>query len=363
MERRAGVNFIHIADTHLGMQPDPGKHWSKKRAEELWDTFRTVIQICNEKLVDLLLISGDLFHHRPLKREVKEVNYLFSTLKHTKVVLIAGNHDYISKGTAYEEVEWAKQVTMLSQETIQSVYFPELDTEVSGFSYHSREITERLYDDVSRGERGRIQILLGHGGDERHVPFDRKQLAKAGFDYVALGHIHKPELWLEEKMAYAGALEPTDKNDMGQHGYIIGEIELNTEKTKAITQFKLVPIAKREYVSLRSKVTVESTNVGLLENIASMIVQNGEENIYKITLEGNYDPEAPLNPDLLYRTGNVVQVIDETKPDYDVDILSYEHQEDVIGMYIQEFQKESMEEKKQKALFYGINALLKQEES
>ena len=71
MERRAGVNFIHIADTHLGMQPDPGKHWSKKRAEELWDTFRTVIQICNEKLVDLLLISGDLFHHRPLKREVK----------------------------------------------------------------------------------------------------------------------------------------------------------------------------------------------------------------------------------------------------------------------------------------------------
>ena len=46
-----------------------------------------------------------------------------------------------------------------------------------------------------------------------------------------------------------------------------------------------------------------------------------------------------------------------------MDILLYEHQEDVIGMYIQEFQKESMDEKKQKALFYGINALLKQEES
>ncbi len=356
------MNFIHISDVHLGMQPDAGKPWSEKRGEELWDTFRTVIQICNEKLVDLLLISGDLFHHRPLKREVKEVNYLFSTLKHTKVVLIAGNHDYISRDSAYEDVEWAKQVTMLSGETMQSVYFSELDTEVSGFSYHSREIFEPLYDNLQRGTQGKIQILLGHGGDERHIPFDRKQLAKAEFDYVALGHIHKPELWLEEKMAYAGALEPTDRNDLGQHGYIIGEIELDTEKTKTITQFKLVPIATREYVSLRSKITVDTTNVGLLENVSSMVVQNGENNIYKITLEGTYDPEAPLNPDLLYRVGNVVQVIDESKPEYDVDILLHEHEDDMIGMYIREFLKEPMDEKKQKALLYGINALLKQED-
>ncbi len=356
------MNFIHISDIHLGIVPDAGKPWSEKRAKELWETFKNIIQICNEKLVDLLLISGNLFHHRPLKREVKEVNYLFSTLKHTKVVLIAGSYDYISKGGLYEEADWAKQVTILNKDTMQSVYFSELDTQVSGFSYHSYEIRERLYDTVSRGDKGTIQILLAHGGDETHIPFDRKQLAKAGFDYVALGYIHKPELWLEERMAYAGSLEPVDKNDMGQHGYIIGEIEVDTEKNSTITQFKLVPIATREYVSLHFRVTPDTTNVGILEDVSAMIMKNGEDNIYKITLEGKYDPMTPLNVDLLYQIGNVVQVIDESIPDYNVDILMYEHADDVIGMYIREFLKEPMDEKKQKALFYGINALLKQED-
>lgn len=354
------MNFIHIADVHLGMRPDAGKPWSQRRGEELWDTFRNIIKICNEKHVDLLLIAGDLFHHQPLKRDIKEVNYLFSTLKHTKVVLIAGNHDYMKTDSYYRNVKWATPVTMLNGEEMQSVYFPDLETEVSGFSYYSREITEGRYDEAKRGTEGKIQILLAHGGDEKHIPINRKKLANAGFDYVALGHIHKPELWLEEKMAYSGSLEPTDRNDTGQRGYIIGQIDM--EEEVSITQFKLVPIATREYVSLRAKISVNTTNVALLDNLSSAIERNGEHNIYKITLEGQYDPEAPLNPQLLYRIGNVVQVLDETKPEYDIEELLNQHQDDVIGMYIQEFLKEPLDEIRQKALFYGINALLKQEE-
>ena len=46
---------------------------------------------CEEEQTDVLLIAGDLFHRQPLLRDLKEVNYLFSTLSHTKVVLIAGD--------------------------------------------------------------------------------------------------------------------------------------------------------------------------------------------------------------------------------------------------------------------------------
>ena len=49
---------------------------------------------------DCLLISGDLFHRQPLMRDLKEVNYLFTTIPNVKVILIAGNHDRIRENSA-----------------------------------------------------------------------------------------------------------------------------------------------------------------------------------------------------------------------------------------------------------------------
>lgn len=39
---------------------------------------------------DCLFIAGDLFHRQPLLRDLKEVNYLFSTIPGVRVVIIAG---------------------------------------------------------------------------------------------------------------------------------------------------------------------------------------------------------------------------------------------------------------------------------
>ena len=35
-----------------------------------------------------------------------------------------------------------------------------------------------------------------------------------------------------------------------------------------------------------------------------------------------------------------------------------DHRDDVIGMYIETFQKEPLTEERKKALYYGVNALL-----
>ena len=61
---------------------------------------------------------------------------------------------------------------------------------------------------------------------------------------MALGHIHKPRIIKKDHIIYAGALEPTDKNDTGKHGYVKGEI---TEKG---VRTQWVPCACREYVHL-----------------------------------------------------------------------------------------------------------------
>ena len=104
------MRFIHIADVHLGARPDAGPLYSEGRARELWETFEHVLGVCEEEQTDLLLIAGDLFHRQPLVRELKEADYLFSELTHTKVVLIAGNHDYIGKNSNYRTFRWSENV-------------------------------------------------------------------------------------------------------------------------------------------------------------------------------------------------------------------------------------------------------------
>ncbi|MBO5460835.1 MAG: metallophosphoesterase, partial [Ruminococcus sp.] len=140
------MKFIHIADIHLGVAPEAGKLYSEKRPKEIWDTFKSILEICEEEKTDLLLIAGDLFHRQPLLRELKEVDYLFSRLTHTKVVLIAGNHDYIRKDSYYRTFSWNENVFTLFNNEIGTVVFPELETAVYGLSYHEKEIKESLYD-------------------------------------------------------------------------------------------------------------------------------------------------------------------------------------------------------------------------
>ena len=53
------MKFIHIADVHLGAQPDAGPLYSHQRPRELWETFERVIRVCENDQTDLLLIAGD----------------------------------------------------------------------------------------------------------------------------------------------------------------------------------------------------------------------------------------------------------------------------------------------------------------
>ena len=63
------MKFIHIADVHLGARPDAGPMYSAGRAQELWDTFRGIISLCEEERTDLLLIAGDLFDKNYVTRD------------------------------------------------------------------------------------------------------------------------------------------------------------------------------------------------------------------------------------------------------------------------------------------------------
>lgn len=53
------MKFIHLADAHLGAEPESGTALGPIRKKEIWDAFRDVIMICEKEQVDLLLLPGD----------------------------------------------------------------------------------------------------------------------------------------------------------------------------------------------------------------------------------------------------------------------------------------------------------------
>lgn len=345
------MKIIHTADIHLGASPDLGYPWSRKRKEDIWNTWKRLIERVRLEKADLLLVSGDLFHRQPLVRELKEVNYLFSTIPDTTVVLMAGNHDYIKKGSYYPEFPWNKNVIGLWNRECVRVSIPKKNVCVYGCSYYSREVTDDLYQNVRPSGREAFHILLAHGGDEKHSPVNRERLAEAGFQYAALGHIHKPQVLLKNRIAFSGALEPIDRNDTGPHGFM--KVICTQEGTTA----EFVPFASCSYLDLDFDVKEETSQFELEEWVHKAIREAGEDNIYRVRLRGLRDVKTEFSARRLEQTGNVSEVVDETRPAYDFTELSQIYEGGLIGEYVDCFAG-SEDPVEQKALFYGIEALL-----
>lgn len=350
------MKFIHIADVHLGAKPDRGFPWSGQREKDIWDSFFHITEICEKEETDLLLIAGDFFHRQPLLKEMKEAAYCLGRLTHTQVVLIAGNHDYISERSPYRNYTWPSNVHMLSSKDMDSIYLEQFNTEVYGLSYHAREIKEPLYDRITPGCPERINILLAHGGTPGNIPIDKNALIGSGFDYIALGHIHKPQ-YLADHMAYCGSLEPLDKNETGERGYIQGEILKTEEKVEVRSEF--VPHSRCQYKNITIHVRPETTNLEVREQIRNTLAAEGPEHIYQIGLTGKRAGDAAFDLEGFKKLGSILEVTDDTLPDYDFAALKEENENNIIGLYIKAIEEgEFSRELGEKALYYGMEALL-----
>ena len=94
------MKFLHMADVHLGCEPDGRSEWAQERKRELWETFRDSIADAERRRAELVLIAGDLFHRTPELSQLREVNYLLGSHPGICFALIAGNHDRSEEHTS-----------------------------------------------------------------------------------------------------------------------------------------------------------------------------------------------------------------------------------------------------------------------
>lgn len=347
------MKLIHIADVHLGAAPDAQMSWGEQRREDIQNTFYEVLGRVGAEHIPLLLIAGDLFHRQPLKRELKELNARFAELSDTQIVLIAGNHDYMHPKSSYRGFEWSENVHFLWKNEIQSVYLEELQTTVYGSSYWDSQEPGDVYSSCKPGKNPGYHILLLHGGDAKHRPFSPEQLKRAGFDYVACGHIHKPGYIVKDRIVMAGALEPADCNDLGPHGY------WEADMRGASVETGFISFARCRYEQREVVVEREFSMYEIRQRVGRVLLERPEGEISHIRLTGYRDPELHIDTENLKRMDRVISVTDETRPDYDLEKLKRQYQGQLIGNFIIQMEKYPDQELARKALYYGLDSIYK----
>ena len=130
------------------------------------------------------------------------------------------------------------------------------DCNIYGFGFNDFYCGVSEVQDIVLENKDKINILITHGTlnggtieDMQYNPLNKTKLKQIGFDYVALGHIHKPDYNNEEsqRIIYPGSPISMGFDELGKHGVIVGEL------TKEEIKLEFHPIDKKRIQRKRNR--------------------------------------------------------------------------------------------------------------
>lgn len=301
------MRFLHTADLHLGKRLndfyllDDQKH-----------ILSQIVSVACERCVDAVLISGDVYQRSSPDSSAMEVfNDFVSELVSNgkKVFIISGNHDSEKRISYFSSLIRSSGVFVserfegvLQRVTLEDSigpldiylfpfvkpvsvrrFFPE--EEISTFEQMTERILAKTGADLSRR-----CVLLAHQFITGAEPSDSEELSVGGidgisealfegFDYVALGHIHKPQKTGSDRVLYSGSPLKYSFSEMrGKKSVVIADIGEKGELT--VERVPLEP--KRELREVK----------GSLAEVMSM--PYSEDLVRVVVTDEFVPPDAPV---------------------------------------------------------------------
>ena len=355
------MKFVHIADMHfdspLTNLSDKGNLGEQRRIEQR-RVFKKVIEYIKENKTELLFISGDLYEHKYIRKSTIEyINNLFKEIKDSKIFISPGNHDPFLKKSYYNDFNWSENVHIFGPQ-IERVELEDID--IYGFGFDDFYCTQSNIENVEIKNPEKINVLIIHGTldganleERQYNSMNSKMLKDKGFDYIALGHIHKNNFEKNANIIYPGSTISLGFDELGNHGMIVGEINKNSNK------IEFIKLDETEFVEFE----IDCTEINSVEDLIEKINEiNMEENkLYKIILLGKRNFEINIYDLYKYELNDrIIKIKNKTKPNYDIEKIAKENT--LRGLFTKEIldeikKKNYDEEIIEKALEIGMEVL------
>lgn len=195
---RQTFRFVHTADLHLDSPLELREDSLINRiGGATRQALARLVDLCIDESVDALLIAGDLFDGEVRTAEtLARLNLEMRRLRDAdiRVFIIYGNHD--RKSGNEKALELPDNVHVFSGRGTPEVW-SDKDAVLHGVSFTQRHVSESLLPKYRKAVPGQWNIGLMHtsiDGSEQHdvyAPCSLSALIDHGYDYWALGHIHK----------------------------------------------------------------------------------------------------------------------------------------------------------------------------
>lgn len=319
------MKFVHIADIHFD---SPFVNLSDKdmmgdlRRLEQRKVFKKVIEYIKENDIKYLFISGDLYEHKYIKLSTIEyINNLFKEIPQTMVFISPGNHDPFIKNSYYNTYNWNSNVKIFNSE-IEKMELE--DCNIYGYGFDDFYCSNSGIENIEIYDKEKLNILLIHGTLEGkrddymdYNPLKRKELENIGFDYIALGHIHKRDYnsYENQKIVYPGSLISLGFDELGEHGIIVGDL------SKKGLNLKFVSLDESEFVEVEFPVTDIISKEELIEKINDIKIQDNK--YVKLILTGKRNFEINIYElNKLIFNEKIIKIKDKTRIKYNLEKIA-----------------------------------------
>ena len=263
------MKILHTSDWHLGHLL-----YGYDRTEEQQCMLDQMVDIVRNEKPDVFILAGDVYHTpdpRPAVQEMFNSTIARMVKAHPEMTLVitAGNHDSGTKHEIFKTPWRAMNVHVLGR--FDKDRLDSLVIEVPGKGwvvalpfvserFMPDDIHEQLMEQVSRKNRAGLPVVLcahtairgasfaGHDDvTEKRVGgvdvIDVNRLG-SGYDYVALGHIHKPQFIHtgNHNVRYSGSPMDVSFDEAYEHSVTIVDIPSHGAKLQD-SDYRFVPIA------------------------------------------------------------------------------------------------------------------------
>ncbi len=229
-------SFIHTGDLHLGRPFRRLGALGKEIRKAQFRTLTNIVDAVKQTRSDFLVVAGDLFDTNSVSiRLVKDVLSCFASIAPVPVYIQPGTHDVFDSASVYRTILNSNilptNVTVIPEEASEFRPVPDVGLFASAnTTKRGGDRPLRRLSSLASGSDARYKVAVIHGSVDvpglsidPHEPLvGQDEIASSPFQYVAMGHWHKRQIWSQggTQAIYCGTPETLEFDEIPSPGTV-----------------------------------------------------------------------------------------------------------------------------------------------